>query len=185
MKRNKDIPSRAKTNQHSLGWILTILAGTLSFLFLFRRKQNKKYHVERRKAEESAPEPASNPLPPDDDPRIFSLRTLGWFAAFLVGLIGFVLIYGAFLSGLFWPSRSIVVTPASTLPAPAPRLEVIPGQGFQAFRATQQAELNGYGWVDRDKGIVHIPIERAMELIAGSNLPVVQGTPVAVTPQAP
>jgi len=197
MKKNKDIHSRAKANPvfdhvppilRSFGGVLTLLAGVLSFLLLFKRRQNNIHRVERRKVEQNIPETAANPSPvpaADDDPRIFNLRTLGWFAIFLVGLIGFVLIYGAFLSGMFWPSRSIIVTPAATILPPAPRLEVNPGQGFQAFRATQQAELNGYGWVHRDKGIVHIPIQRAMELIAGGNLPVVQGTPVAVTPQAP
>jgi hypothetical protein len=29
----------------------------------------------------------------------------------------------------------------------------------------QQAELLGYRWVDREKGIVSIPIDRAMELV--------------------
>ena len=32
------------------------------------------------------------------------------------------------------------------------------------FEAGQQAVLHGYGWVDSEKGVVHIPIERAMEL---------------------
>ncbi len=36
-------------------------------------------------------------------------------------------------------------------------------------RAEELDRLNGYGWVDRNKQIVHIPIERAMEkLVAGS-----------------
>jgi hypothetical protein len=30
----------------------------------------------------------------------------------------------------------------------------------------EQAILNTYRWIDRSQGIVHIPIERAMELIA-------------------
>ena len=32
------------------------------------------------------------------------------------------------------------------------------------MRAQQQANLNGYGWVDESAGVVRIPIERAMEL---------------------
>ena len=32
------------------------------------------------------------------------------------------------------------------------------------LRAQQQANLNGYGWVNQDEGVVRIPIERAMEL---------------------
>lgn len=39
------------------------------------------------------------------------------------------------------------------------------------WRAEHNAKLNGYGWVDREKGIVHVPIERAMDAIAGGTLP--------------
>jgi hypothetical protein len=39
------------------------------------------------------------------------------------------------------------------------------------WRAEHNAHLNGYGWVDREKGIVHVPIERAMDAIAGGTLP--------------
>jgi hypothetical protein len=35
------------------------------------------------------------------------------------------------------------------------------------LRAEQEAKLAGYGWVDRDRGVVHIPIDRAMQLVAG------------------
>ena len=31
--------------------------------------------------------------------------------------------------------------------------------------AEQQSQLQQYGWVDRERGIVTIPIERAMELV--------------------
>jgi hypothetical protein len=33
------------------------------------------------------------------------------------------------------------------------------------LRAKEDAELGSYGWVDRKKGIVRIPIDRAMELV--------------------
>jgi len=33
------------------------------------------------------------------------------------------------------------------------------------------AHLEGYGWVDRGKGIVHIPIEEAMAKVAGGVMP--------------
>jgi hypothetical protein len=39
------------------------------------------------------------------------------------------------------------------------------------WRAERAARLNGYGWVDRTKGIAHIPIEKAMDEIAGGALP--------------
>jgi hypothetical protein len=39
------------------------------------------------------------------------------------------------------------------------------------WRAERAARLNGYGWVDRSKGTVHIPIERAMDEVASGMLP--------------
>lgn len=35
----------------------------------------------------------------------------------------------------------------------------------------QMAELNSYGWVDRGRGIVHIPMDRAMNLLLQRGLP--------------
>ena len=43
------------------------------------------------------------------------------------------------------------------------------------WRAEHDAKLNGFGWVDRAKGIAHVPIERAMEAVAGGALP--EGAP--------
>lgn len=40
-----------------------------------------------------------------------------------------------------------------------------------SWRAERAARLNGYGWVDRSKGLVHIPIERAMDEVASGMLP--------------
>ena len=39
------------------------------------------------------------------------------------------------------------------------------------WRKEREARLNGYGWVDKSKGIAHIPISRAMEAIASGALP--------------
>ena len=54
---------------------------------------------------------------------------------------------------------------------PAPNLQVNPPDDLVSFRARENAELNGYGWVDRTNGVVHIPIARAVELIAQRGLP--------------
>ena len=47
---------------------------------------------------------------------------------------------------------------------PAPRLQTDPHADLAQLRAREQAQLDGYGWVDRGAGTVHIPIDRAMEL---------------------
>ena len=55
--------------------------------------------------------------------------------------------------------------------APPPRLESEPLIHLARFRAAEEAKLNSYGWIDRDSGIVRIPIERAMDLIVQRGLP--------------
>ena len=44
----------------------------------------------------------------------------------------------------------------------------------------KSAVINGYGWVDRKAGIAHIPIDRAMDILARTGLP--QGRPRPVPP---
>lgn len=51
-------------------------------------------------------------------------------------------------------------------PPPAPRLQVSPATDLERLRASEKAILESYGWVDRSSGIVRIPIERAIELVA-------------------
>ena len=54
---------------------------------------------------------------------------------------------------------------------PQPRLEVKPGARLAELRAAENADLNSYGWVDRNAGTVRIPIDRAMQLILDRGLP--------------
>jgi hypothetical protein len=37
--------------------------------------------------------------------------------------------------------------------------------------ASERAELRSYGWVDRDARVVHIPIDRAIEILVGRGQP--------------
>ena len=62
-----------------------------------------------------------------------------------------------------------------------PRLQISPPVEMEAFRAREEAELNSYGWLNKTAGIVHIPIEQAMELLLQKGLPVRQGTNAAMT----
>jgi hypothetical protein len=46
-----------------------------------------------------------------------------------------------------------------------------PDAALRQLRATEDAILTTYGWVDRKNGIVHIPIDRAMDLLLQRGLP--------------
>jgi len=65
-----------------------------------------------------------------------------------------------------------VVTHEETQTFPQPRLEVNERTQLRSFIEDQDRKLATYDWVDKDKGIVRIPIDRAMELIAKRGLPV-------------
>jgi hypothetical protein len=60
---------------------------------------------------------------------------------------------------------------------PEPRLQQNPHRDLQDYMASQDAKLNGYGWVDRQMGIVSIPIDRAMDLIAQRGIPPQKAAP--------
>ena len=54
---------------------------------------------------------------------------------------------------------------------PQPRLERNERVEIRDFRLKEEQILNSYGWVDEKAGVVHIPIERAMQLLAQKGLP--------------
>jgi len=53
-----------------------------------------------------------------------------------------------------------------------PMLESDERGQFKDFLLKQEQQLNSYGWVDKDAGVAHIPIEHAMDLIVEKGLPV-------------
>ena len=55
---------------------------------------------------------------------------------------------------------------------PRPLLEDDERNELTNFRTQEDEQLNSYGWVDQKAGLAHIPIERAMQLVAQRGLPV-------------
>ena len=55
---------------------------------------------------------------------------------------------------------------------PSPRLETNELNQLNEQRLLEENTLNTYGWVDQKAGITHIPIDRAMQLLAQRGLPV-------------
>jgi hypothetical protein len=63
--------------------------------------------------------------------------------------------------------------------APEPRLQEQPTADVEVLRREEARLLATYGWVDKERGIVRIPIERAMDVLAERGLPKVPSRPVA------
>lgn len=105
-----------------------------------------------------------------------SLPSLLIFAAGLTATLLLVM-WGMALMFHYFGATQSLGPPASpfadvrTLP-PQPRLQVEPRLDLEQLRRGEEAMLHSYGWVDRNSGVVHIPIERAMDLLLEKGLPV-------------
>lgn len=54
---------------------------------------------------------------------------------------------------------------------PQPALQASPRDDMEGFRAQQLQALNSAGWIDREHGVAHIPIDAAMRLLARDGIP--------------
>ena len=68
---------------------------------------------------------------------------------------------------------SVVAAPFASPRAlpPPPRIQPDPGADLRSYRESEQNLLNTYGWVDRQNGVVRMPVDRAMELLLQRGLP--------------
>ncbi|MCZ2075449.1 MAG: hypothetical protein HUU41_20355 [Bryobacteraceae bacterium] len=97
---------------------------------------------------------------------------------FGIGLAAVCVLVLAFLAFLFGLLERVQPEPAPTSalevpfqPPPEPRLQVRPSVDMERLNAFQDNILNRYGWVDRSAGVVRIPIDRAMEIVAERGIP--------------
>jgi hypothetical protein len=60
---------------------------------------------------------------------------------------------------------------ALAVDVPSPHLQDDPAADLARLKAEQIGRLTTYGWVSRDAGIAHIPIDRAMDILAQTGLP--------------
>jgi hypothetical protein len=66
---------------------------------------------------------------------------------------------------------------------PEPRLQIAPREDLANFRAREDEILNGYRWVNKEAGVVRIPISEAMKMTVQRGLPVRQAQERAGQPQ--
>jgi len=104
----------------------------------------------------------------------------------LVGLAIYLIVFGMYrfldsydkahqppLSPMATPEADTrTVTHEETQTFPQPRLEENERTELRSFIEDQDRKLATYDWVDKDRGTVRIPIDRAMELIVQRGLPV-------------
>jgi hypothetical protein len=90
---------------------------------------------------------------------------LGTIGLVLLGTLIFLVIAPFVLIGAF-PRAVSDVSRALTIEPPQPRLQTNPSEDLARFLVDEDKRLNTYYWIDKKKGIVHIPIEQAMQELA-------------------
>ncbi len=121
---------------------------------------------------------APRPVAPGHETRDIDARRLGLLSAVLAALVVVA------MAAMFWVFNHFAAREAARQPAgatmaarsevrfpPEPRLQVSARDDLRRLRAEEDAILGGYGWSDREKGLVRIPIERAMEIVVERGLP--------------
>lgn len=101
------------------------------------------------------------------EPDRISMRGVLIVAAVLVGCVVVVAIGTRRMAVYFEGPGPSVQTQAMSPDAAERRAHwEEPQVDLARVRAAEEAHLHAYRWIDRDAGIVQVPIERAMELIA-------------------
>jgi len=95
---------------------------------------------------------------------------------FAIWLVASAIIVHVGLAGMYWlliresservetARYPLAVNAPPRLPA-APRLQQFPRNELYDFRTKEEQQLHTYGWVDKNSGTVHIPIDDAMRLM--------------------
>ena len=80
-------------------------------------------------------------------------------------MLGFYQVLAMRAARLSPPANPLAAAEGPRLP-PEPRLQVHPVRDLHELRAAESAILDHYGWVDQKAGVVRIPIDRAIDLLA-------------------
>lgn len=97
--------------------------------------------------------------------RDISLRGIMAGLAIIVAGIAVSLAVG-FLLVRFAQVPAAGASRAERPPAPPAALETVPHRDLEAFLREKRERLNSTGWVDREAGRMHIPIDEAMRMLA-------------------
>ena len=87
----------------------------------------------------------------------------------LVTLLVFVVVVGVFRH--FYDSDKTGQARRQPVVPPEPRIEVAPYEQLQQMHAKEDHVLTTYAWVDKQNGVVRVPIDRSIDLLAAKGLP--------------
>ena len=124
------------------------------------------------------PQGSSSTTTPESgyEKRDWQLRPVAWT---LIGILALIVI-SLIGSGISLKVCAYIRNYFNTQPSPLrdlhrvpppPRLQVNEALDLADLRASEDAVLNTYGWIDKNAGIVHIPIDQAMKRVVEEGLP--------------
>ena len=132
--------------------------------------------LHRPHAADAVSGPADNPEVHHEESDVNILAIFG-FGGGLMAVAVVVLLVIYVLFGFFdgreratVPAEYPLAAQADRVP-PEPRLQEHPREDLSELRAREDEILSSYGWVDRNAGIVRIPIDAAMKLTLERGLP--------------
>jgi len=107
----------------------------------------------------------------EEDPKELSLP-YGVIAK-TVGVVLAITLFCMFVSYVFFgaPRATVNADNLRTRKMSFPPLETNPANTMKEFLKQENDRLSSYGWVDKAKGKVHVPIEKAMDMIVERGLP--------------
>jgi hypothetical protein len=157
--RVRSAPPRRRARTARLGGVVAALAWRLAWRQMTRRAPH--------------PEPAAAAERESERPAIayeasdWDLGPVGivYLGIFVLLVVSCLVIVAAYPDSLHDVSRALHIAP------PGPRLQTNPAAELAAFRAQERKQLETYYWVDRQKGLVHIPIEDAMKKLVATGIP--------------
>jgi len=139
-------------------------SATLAFYFMLLRKRLIERHenvivrpetADRRENPKTAFEPTDWQLAPVAAIYVGTLLLL---------VISTLVLIPAYPNALPDADRTLHIRP------PGPRLQTNPETDLQRFQAEERKRLTGYHWVDKEKGVVRIPIEEEMKKLARTGI---------------
>lgn len=88
----------------------------------------------------------------------------------IIGLVYFFFSYLAHERAVTSPPPLPIEANGNPVP-PQPRLQASPREDLKLMRAREDWTLAHYTWIDKPKGVVAIPIDRAIEVLAQRGIP--------------
>ena len=82
-----------------------------------------------------------------------------------------LLVISCFVLIAAYPNSLADVGRTLRIKPPGPLLQTDPQGEFKRVRAEENKKLTTYYWIDKSKGVVHIPIDQAMKNIVQTGIP--------------